>query len=320
VISSNSTHFRRFLAIVSATRFFSAQIALVALVTAGLLLTACEKSGAQPVVLAQVDDAKLTLDELREAFPAEYEKVLPREQYLDVIQRWIDDEAVYQQALKRKLDEDPQVRRKLERLRRRMLIEEFLSRELSGTTETEPDEGAMMRYYDNNKSDFLRKSPEYRYAHIRVNTLKEALAIRNKVRGDNFTTLARTASLDTAPEFAEPPFRKTAEVPACLHDVLDAHQGWLSNPVSCPDGVYLVKLLDRIEAGTPLPFPEVRAAISARLSMQHQEKMRESKIRQYKEGAAISLNVDQIPGQDGTEPPAEEPAGDTSEERLPPGE
>ncbi len=290
------------------------------LVAAALLMVACEKSGSQPVVLAQVDDAKLTLDELREAFPAEYEKVLPREQYLDVIQRWIDDEAVYQQALKHKLDQDPQVRRKLERLRRRMLIEEFLSRELAATTESEPDEGAMTRYYEDNKSDFLRKAPEYRYAHIRVNTLKEALALRSKVRGDNFTALARTSSLDTAPEFVEPPFRKASEVPACLHDVLDAHPGWLSNPVSCPDGVYLVKLLDRIEAGTPLPFQEVRAAISARLSMQHQEKMRESKIRQYKEGASISLNVDQIPGQDGSDAPPATPAGDTSEERLPPGE
>lgn len=291
------------------------------LIAAGLLLGACEKSGSQPVVLAQVDDAKLTLDELREAFPAEYEKVLPREQYLDVIQRWIDDEAVYQQALKRKLDEDPQVRRKLERLRRRMIIEEFLSRELGGTAETEPDEGAMTRYYENNKADFLRKSPEYRYTHIRVNTLREALALRAKVRGDNFTALAQKNSLDTAPDLSEPPFRKATEVPACLHDVLDARPGWLSNPVSCPDGVYLVKLVDRIEAGTPLPFQEVRAAISARLSMQHQEKMRESKIRQYKEGASISLNIDQIPGQDGAEPPPmEEESGDTSEERLPPGE
>lgn len=306
-----SIRFRRFLAVLP--------VAAVG-IGAALLMAACEKSGAKPVVLAEVDDAKLTLDELREAYPAEYEKVLPREQYLDVIQRWIDDEAVYQQALKRKLDQDPKVLRKLERLRRRMIIEEFLSRELAGTAESEPDEGAMTRYYENNKSDFLRKSPEFRYAQIRVNTLKEALAVRAKVRGDNFMALARTTSLDTAPEFAEPPFRKATEVPACLHDVLDAHPGWLSNPVSCPDGVYLVKLLERIEAGTPLPFQEVRAAISARLSMQHQERMRESKIRQYKEGASISLNVDQIPGQDGSDVPPETPAGDTSEERLPPGE
>jgi parvulin-like peptidyl-prolyl isomerase len=276
------------------------------------------------VVLAQVDDAKLTLDELREAFPAEYEKVLPREQYLDVIQRWIDDEAVYQQALKSNLDEDPQVKRKLQRLQRRMIIEEFLAREVGSNIETEPDEGAMTRYYENNKSDFLRKSPEYRYLQIRVATLKEALAVRAKVRGDNFASLLSKNSLDSAPEFLEPPFRKTSEVPACLHDVLDANPGWVSNPISCPDGVYLIRLLGRIEAGTPLPFPEVRASIAARLSMQHKEKMRESKIRQYKEGVTINLNIDQIPGQDGTDAPPMNEAADSDatgdDERLPPGE
>jgi parvulin-like peptidyl-prolyl isomerase len=178
----------------------------------------------------------------------------------------------------------------------------------------------MTRYYENNKADFLRKTPEYKYLHIRVNTLKEALALRSKARGDNFAALARDNSLDTAPDLGETPFRKPSEIPACLHDVLDARPGWLSSPVSCQDGVYLVRLLDRTEPGTALPFPEVRASIAARLSMQHKEKMRESKIRQYKEGVAISLNVDEIPGQEsgGAAAPVEET--DPSDERLPPGE
>lgn len=307
-----SPDFRRF----SATRAgFAAGILALAAGLAG-----CQKADTQSVVLAQVGDSKLTLEELRETYPAEYEKVLPREQYLDVIQRWIDDEAVYQQALKRKLDEEPQVRRKLERLRRRMIVEEFLAREAGGI-DAEPDEGAMTRHYENNKSDFLRKSPEYRYLHIRLGTLKDALAVRARVRGNNFAELAAEHSLDsTARELPEPPFRKTSEVPPCLHDVLDAKPGWVSSPVSCPDGVYLVKLLDRIEAGTSLPFQEVRATIAARLAMQHKERMRQSKIRQYKEGVAISLNVDEIPGQDGADARAPEPAVDDTDERLPPGE
>ena len=286
-------------------------------------LTACQKAEPQGVVLAEVNGAVLTLEELRDAYPAEYEKFLPREQYLDVIQRWIDDEAVYQQALARKLDQEPEMKRKLQRLQRRMIIEEFLAREVGVAGEIEPDEGALTRYYENNKSDFLRRAPEYRYLHIRLATLKDALAVRAKVRGNNFAALSQTHSLDTAPEFLDPPFRKTSEMPTCLHDLLDARPGWVSNPVSCPDGVYLVRLLDRIEAGTPLPFPEVRASISARLSMQHKEKMRQSKIRQYKEGVTININIDQIPGQDGITPRPRGSAGDdtvSDEERLPPGE
>lgn len=289
------------------------------LAAVALGFSGCKKKDSNEVILAEVDGSKLTLDELRETYPAEYEKILPREQYLDVIQRWIDDEAVYRQALKRKLDEDPKVKRKLERLRRRMLIEEFLTRETGGD-ESEPDDDALTRFYDANKSDFLRKAPEFRFLHIRVNTLKEALALRSKVRGDNFAALAEHNSLDTA-DAGTPPFRKSSEIPACLHDILNAKPDWISPPISCPDGVYLVKLLDRAETGTPLPFEEVRASIATLLTMQRKERLRESKIRQYKEGASIRMNVDLIPGQEpGAEAPMDATAPDSAEERLPPGE
>ena len=288
-----------------------------------LLLTGCQDKTPPPVVLAQVDQVKLTLSELRESFPAEYEKVLPREQYLDVIQRWIDDEAVYQQALKRKLDQDPQMKRKLDRLRRRMIIEEFLAREIAAGSGMEPDEASMERYYENHKSEFLRKTPEFKYQQIRVATLKEALSVRSKLNGGNFGAVAAKYSLDSNLDLSNLPYRKPTEIPTCLHEVLNASVGWQSGPVSCPDGVYLVRLQDRIAAGTALPFSEVREAISGQLVMQHKGRMRETKIRQYKEGVAVSLNVDQIPGQEGGlygTPGPGDITDSASEERLPPGE
>ncbi len=252
------------------------------------------------MVLAQVDQAKLTLEEVRESFPPEYEKVLPREQYLDFIQRWIDDEVVYQQALRSKLDQDPKVVRKLEQLRRKAVIEEFLARE-GANQEFEPDEAAMTRYYEMHKDEFKRKSAQFRYVHIRVNSLKEALALRSKVRGDNFSAIASGNSLDSTGEAAVP-FRKPGEIPACLlHDLSEARPGWISAPLSCPDGVYLVKLLERQEAGIPAPFSEVKEVINNQLVMEQKDRMREAKIRQYKEGVAVNVNLDLIPGQENTQ-------------------
>ena len=118
-----------------------------AVVGAVLVLAACHKSSPPPVVLAQVGQTRLTLDDVREIFPPEYEKVLPREQYLDFIQRWVDDEVIFQQALKLRLDQDPKIHARLERLRRKALIEEFMARE-SANQEFEPDEGSMTRFYE----------------------------------------------------------------------------------------------------------------------------------------------------------------------------
>lgn len=292
----------------------------VAALALGFCLTACNKAGPPPVVLAQVDQARLTLDEVRESFPPEYEKVLSREQYLDFIQRWIDDEVVYQQALKMKLDQDPTVRRKLDELRRKALIEELLERE-TANQEFEPDSAAMERYYEMHKDEFRRKTPEFRYLHIRVNSLKDALALRAKVRGDNFAALAAGSSLDSSGDDASS-FRKPDEIPACLvSDISGAKPGWLSPPINCPDGVYLVQLLDRVEAGSPIPLAEAKEDISGQLVMDQKDKMREEKIRQYKEGVVVNVNLDLIPGQENmpekTGPDSVPPEGNSHADSAP---
>ena len=299
----------------SITKTVTLNTAWVAIWFTIFVLAACHKSEPPPVILAQVDQAKLTLDDVRESFPPEYEKVLSREQYLDFIQRWIDDEVVYQQALKTKLDQDPRIARKLERLLHKALIEEFLARE-TANQEFEPDEGAVARYYEMHKDEFRRKSPEFRYLHIRVHSLKEALILRSRIHGDNFASIAAGNSLDSSGESASPPFRKTSEISTCLlHDLSEAKPGWQSQPLSCPDGVYHVKLLERIEARTPVPYGEAREAISAQLVMDQKDKLRETKIRQYREGVAVNVNLDQIPGQEsGTEKVGEDsaPSGETT--------
>ncbi len=266
-----------------------------------LCLAGCHKAEPPQTVLAQVDQSRLTLNDLRETFPPELEKVLPREQYLNFIQRWIDDEVVYQQALKHGIDQDPKVKSRLQALRRKVLIEEFLARQ-NTNEDYEPDEEAISHYYESHKDAFRRTAPEFRYAHIRMASLKEAQTVRTQIKGDNFMALGVRYSLDSARgEISAIPFRKASQIPLCILAALDeAKPGFVSPPLTCADGIYLVKLLDREEAGSPIPYTEAKESIIAQLVMEHKDEMRAAKIRQFKEGAAISLNLDQIPGREAT--------------------
>src|SRR5690606_10344613 len=126
-----------------------ARMLALALLAAIPSLTAigCKEEKAQATVLAQVGEASLTLEELRESFPVEFEQLIRREQYLDFIKRWMDDEVVYQQALKAKIDSDPAIKRKLDKVRRKLLIEEYLAKENAAEV-YEPDEIAMNQYYE----------------------------------------------------------------------------------------------------------------------------------------------------------------------------
>jgi parvulin-like peptidyl-prolyl isomerase len=267
----------------------------------GLILAAaligCKKEPEKAVVLAQVGNATLTLDELRESFPAEFEQLIRREQYLDFIKRWIDDEVIYQQAQKAKLETDPVVGRKLEKLRRKLLIEEFLSRENSAE-DFEPDELAMNQYYEMHKEDFRRKVPEVKFVHIRVQTNKQAAELRSKVSRGDFLAVATANSLDAVPEsYSSITFKKQTEFPPCLaQDIAGAGIGAVTLPVACPDGFYLVKVLERQDAGSLIPFSEAKEEISGIMAMERKDKLLEGRIAKYKEGVPVSYNLDQIPG------------------------
>ncbi|MDQ3001445.1 MAG: peptidyl-prolyl cis-trans isomerase [Fibrobacterota bacterium] len=261
-------------------------------------LSGCKKEAGKTTVLAKVGDSTLTLEELRESFPVEFEQLIRREQYLDFIKRWMDDEVVYQQALKANLESDSVVARKLEKLRRKLLIEEFLARE-NASEMFEPDELSMSQYYEMHKEEFRRKAPEFKYAHIRVQTHKQAMDLRSKANRGDFLAVAAAGSLDPVPEsYASIGFKKQSEFPPCLsQDIAGAGIGSVTLPVACTDGFYLVKVQERQDAGSLIPFTEAKEEISGILIMERKDKLLEGRIAKYKEGISVGYNLDQIPGQ-----------------------
>jgi parvulin-like peptidyl-prolyl isomerase len=285
-------------------------LAVAALLGGGAMLSGCKKEPEKATVLAQVGNSTLTLEELRESFPAEFEQLIRREQYLDFIKRWMDDEVVYQQALKANLEKDSLVGRKLEKLRRKLLIEEFLARE-NATEMFEPDEMAMNQYYEMHKEEFRRKVPEVKFAQMRVQTNKQAMDLRAKAARTDFLAVAAANSMDPVPEaYSSIPFKKQTEFPPCLsQDIAATGIGAVTYPIACPDGFYLVKVIERQDAGSLVPFGEAKEEISGILIMERKDKLMDGKISKFKEGISVSYNLDQIPGlTDAPKPPEAGPA------------
>jgi peptidyl-prolyl cis-trans isomerase C len=276
-----------------------ARMGCLGLILLVLALTGCEKKKRGGTQLAKVGEATLTLEDVRRTFPAEFEQALPREQYLDFVKRWIDDEVIYQQAQKAALDKDTLVAHRIEDLRRKMLIEEFMARE--GAAESvEPDDAALTQYYEVHREDFRRKTPEWRVLTLRVKSLREAMDLKPKLRGSDFLAQAAPHLLDALPENMESiPYRKSQELGPCLQTVVPITlPGQIAGPLSCPEGVVLVKVLDKAESGSLVSFNDVRDHISGILMMERKSKQREGTIAHYKEGALITFNLDKIPGRD----------------------
>lgn len=267
-------------------------------VTGLVLISNCKHENPKNEVLAQVGTATLTLADLRASFPEEFEPIIRREQYLDFIKRWIDDEVLYQQAQKAEIEKDSAVARKLAKVKRKLLIEEFLAKENSSEV-FEPDEMSLNQYYEMHKENFKRKTMEAKFIHLRVPSLKQANELRGKINRSDFFSVAAASSLDPLPESESTvSFKKASEFPICLsQEISKATVGAVSTPITCPDGFYLIKVLERQEAGNLIPLNEAKEEIAAILIMDRKDKLLESKVAKYKDGLAISYNLDQIPGQ-----------------------
>ncbi len=270
--------------------------AMVGFLSLGMLQS-CSRTQSQDTALAEVGSAKLTLEEIRQSFPSEFEHLIKREQYLDFVKRWIEDEVVYQEALKNKLDKDTTVQRKIERMKRKILIEEYFSA-FNASESYEPDDVTLSQYYEMNKEHYRRKQAAVKFMHIRLEDPTLARQLRRQAAGDNFLAVASRHSADPVPESpASLPFKTESEIPACLVEPLfSLRPNQNSAPVECQDGVYFLRVLEKAEVGDIIPFEEARNDISSTLVMNRREKMLQNRVAELKQNASITLNVDRVPG------------------------
>ncbi len=146
----------------------------------------------EPVV--EVNDKKITLGEieqrLRTLAPAVRIRIRKnKQQFLEGLVR---GELLYQEALRRKIDKSPQIQKRVERLMRRLVIEEFLKQDLGAAGAS----GQQLRdFFLANKGRFRRKET-VTLAHIVLKSEQEAWdAVAELRKGEPFARVARERSI-----------------------------------------------------------------------------------------------------------------------------
>ena len=96
-------------------------------------------------VIAEVDDSRLTVEELREH---ENNASLSKSEWASSVEYWINFEVMYKEALKRNLQKDPAVKKLIKDAEKKILVDRLrLSIDNSVNLENESE---MQEYYKNN--------------------------------------------------------------------------------------------------------------------------------------------------------------------------
>lgn len=247
------------------------------------------KSG-EDQVLAQIGDTRITVKQLQEeidALPPERRVAALKEPrgFLEILVR---EELLHQVAVREGVDKDPEVLKRLQDLKRSLLVEEMLRRKVLKAVSVTDQE--LQAHYDKHAERFVEE--RVTASHILVKTREEAEAILKELKGGekDFATLAKERSLD----------RESAEKGGLLGTIgrdqtisefekaaFDLKPGEVSQPVQTRFGYHLIRVTDHSK--TTRPFAEVKDQLRGELLRERQQQAFLNYMEQLQKGVKVQV-------------------------------
>ena len=263
------------------------------LVVALSLLAACNRAPVGEVV-ARVGDAVLTAQELERRVPIHLEGQVTADHRRRMVESWVEEQLLYQDALTQKVDEDHGVNRRIDQAVQVILTAELLERLFSEVSTVSEDD--LRAYYSERSDVFVRDVPELRVRQILVKGRSDASRVRKRLEsGAMFDQVAREESIDASNEMGGDVgyFTEDRVAPEFWSGCDKAKIGKLTL-VRTPLGYHLIEVLDRKEAGTVRELLNVRDEIRQRILTDRRESIRAKMLEEIRNRIPASIAYDKL--------------------------
>jgi len=269
-------------------------IALLAICGAAVALTSCKTDlSKSSQVLARVGDKEITTSyfdrQLAELPESVRELSSHGEGKKAVLEGLVNRELLYERAVKKHVDKDTDVLRKLEDLKKELIIKTLLQRELAGKVVVEDRD--VENYYNNNPREFQHRE-EVRISQIVVPDDAKAAEMMEKLSiKRDFGELAAANSTDreTAQRNGDVGWFTEARLPAQIRDgVFKLGVGEVSKPYKMGDHYEIYKVTDR--RSTSYEFEKVKDVIRTQLVGEKTQQELQKLVDRLKKETTVQLN------------------------------
>ena len=205
----------------------------------------------------------------------------------------VQGELLYQEAIRQKIDESPEISKRIARLKRRLVIEEFLRRDAETSSASEQQ---LRDFFLANKERFRRREA-VTLAHIVLKTEQEAWdAVAELRKGTPFAQVARQRSIFEGTRDAGG-MMGTAERGAldkAIEDVaFKLPIGQPSDPIRTSAGWQVIRVLERVGAADA-KFEDVKDDVKLVYSEIKRNERYEVLLRRLREGAKVKVHADRF--------------------------
>ncbi len=242
-------------------------------------------------VIATVSNSAITLGAFKariERLPAYYQRIIKNnlKRYLD---ETIMEKLLYEEALRKGLDRDKEVKEILSEARKKILISKLVASQVDEKAKV--SDGEIQKYYDEHKDEF--KKPEmWRASHILVADEAQARSIAEElVKGGDFAELAKKYSIDaTASRGGDIGFFRTGQlVPEFEKACLKLEVGQTGEVLHTQFGYHIIKLTDKRESAAE-SYDEARRAIESELNRKKRAILFDEMVSDLKSRYSVNIN------------------------------
>ncbi len=246
-------------------------------------------------IVIEVNDKKITLGEIEQRLklmaPAVRIRIREnREQFLEGL---VQAELLYQEAIRQRVDELPQIQKRVERLKRRLIIEQFLRRdvEVVGIPEQQYRDFFLV-----NKERF-RREESVTLGHVVLKTEKEAWdAVAQLRRGIPFSQVARRRSIfeSTRDSGGMMGTAERGELEKVLEDLaFSLPIGQPSDPIKTSVGWQIIRVMERVGA-QDAKYEDVKDDVKLLYSELKRRERYEALLRDLREKSRIQVHADRF--------------------------
>lgn len=261
------------------------------IILSGIVLSnSCDKN---EKVIATVGNSKLTQKELLVQIPPEIR--LTKENINALVEKWINTELLYQEALRRRIDRDETLQIQIKQLAKELVVNNLLEREMAKISVSRKE---IFDYFTQYKDEFL-----YEVKISRIVVSDESLAYRTLAElraGADFTKLAQDISQDRVlAKGAESKYfsrgvgdPRLGGDPLLEEAIFRLKPGEISDVLKSQEGYQIVKLIDKKKVKKDISLAEVEDYINSVLQYKKSREMLEALLNDLKARTKITQNTD----------------------------
>ncbi len=239
-------------------------------IVAALLIVfiGCQQQAKKEHVVARVGDAQLTAEQIRAAIDTTHESYDVQER--KYVSAWITTELLFQEAVKRGVDQTNEFQQQLEQVRRDLAVQQLLHLTVYDDTTTLPAD-TLRSYFEQHAGEFFVQEDMVKLNIIGFTTRERASSFAAKVtRGTTwdevYSSLTSEPSVDQEIVLVSKEryySQQTLMFPELWKVAQTLQENDISFPIRTASGYFIIQMLVSVRTGSAPTFelaePEVRA-------------------------------------------------------------